>query len=512
MMGKQNRSGVHVNIVAAGLLVVGALFLCLLVGMMAAVMAPGVVVRLVAGPAAVMGLIGLWVMPKRRDAPDDLLNGMLLLLLVLINLWPTYVIYRFGGLPSINPTKLTWLAFLLLATFSILSCQQPMARLTARCRAHPVLISSALFLCAWRVISSATGIEPVGQVLSLASEIISCYLIFFIALAVLRDQRDVSRLLVALVAIAIVQASLASYEAAVKHTLFDRFLVLSAEDSAIMLDTLREKFRDGNYRAQGTFEHPMVLAEFMAMLAPVAAAVFLMRTTLLVRWISVAFIPMAFVVILSSRSRVGIAMLLAAVMMVGALMLLPRGRNVGQHKANLTLVTAALLLPLLLVGGYFAMQEMMSLIAGRSHGEANSTLSRVLMLERGVPLLQASPFFGYGNGMGAVKLGFFDGVRFNIDNYWLGLALDSGVPGLTGFLLVFLGAIWLGLRTYKRRTDNAGTAAGLMAISLLILLGCKTVLSISSGLTLGYILIAAIIVMADAPGSAGDADHLGVKR
>lgn len=38
-----------------------------------------------------------------------------------------------------------------------------------------------------------------------------------------------------------------------------------------------------------------------------------------------------------------------------------------------------------------------------------------------------------------------------------------------------------------------------MSVSLVILLGCKTVLSISSGLTLGYVLIAAILVLCEAP-------------
>lgn len=473
----------------------GALLLSIITGLLVALLPPGIVVRLFALPLVLLGLLAVWILPKRDAAPDGVLNRLLWLLVALIHLWPPYVVYRIGNMPTLNPTKLAWLAFLFTATYSILSCRQPMARIKARCNKHPVLISSILFLLTWRVVSSAGGIQPIAQILGLGAEIVSCYLIFFIVLAVLRDEQDVFRLLSALLLIALAQASLASYESFVKHTLFDRFIVMNAADSLTMLDTLREKFRDGHYRAQGTFEHPMVLAEYLAMMVPLAAALFLTKAGRLVRWAGVGFVPLAIAMIVASRSRSGIAVLLIAVLLVGMLLILPRGK--GSRDANLAILTAALLLPVLLLFGYFAGIELFSLITGRSHSEAGSTMARVLMLERGIPLLAAHPILGFGNGMGAVKLGFFDGVRFNIDNYWLGLALDAGVPGLLAFAIVFGNAIWLGLRIYRLRLDRAGTTAGLIAMALLMFILTKTVLSISSGLTLAYILIAAIIVLGE---------------
>lgn len=473
----------------------GVLLLCVISAFLVVVLPPGALVRLAALPIAVLGMIGLWALPKRRHAPDELLNGLLWLLVALIHLWPPYVVYRLGSMPAINPTRLAWLMFLLPAAYFILSCQEPMARLRRRCAAHPVLVCAVLFLFAWRIISSAAGDQPLAQIFLLGAEIISCYLIFFIVLAVLRDQRDVFRLLGVLLVAATVQAGLASYESFVRHTLFDRFIALSVDDAITMLDTVREKFRDGHYRAQGTFEHPMVLAEFMAMMVPLAAALFLTSKARLLRWLSAGFIPLAIAMIVASRSRSGTAVLMVAVLLVGVLLLLPRG---GRRRSTLLpLAAAMLLLPLLLPLAYFAAQELFALIAGRSHSEASSTMSRVIMLERGIPLLAGHPFFGFGSGMGAAKLGFYDGVRFNIDNYWLGLALDSGVPGLLAFVTVFFCAIGLGLRIYRRRVDRAGTVAGLMAIALAMLVITKTVLSISSGLTLAYILIAAIIVLGE---------------
>lgn len=487
------------NYLVIGLLGLMGLLLCLFSGLMAAVMPPGTVVRLLFVPFAVMGLILLWMMPKRATAPDNFQNLLLAGLIVLINIWPTYIVYRFGGLPSVSPTKLMWLLLLGVAGINLFSSTVPIARLSRRCKAHPWLIFCVVFLFAWRVISSATGTQPLPQVLSLASETITCYAIFFVALATLRDEKDVFRLLALLLATAILQGGLASYESLVKHTLFDKFISVGSEDSATMIDMLREKFRDGRYRAQGTFEHPMVLAEFMAMTIPLAAVLFFSRKTGLWRWACAGFIPLAFGVIVFSRSRVGIAVLLAALLMVGGLLLLPRGKNAGRNSSSLSLVMAMFMLPVLLVAAYFALHEVSSLVAGRSAGEASSTMSRVLMLTRGVPLLEASPFFGYGNGMGAVKLGFFDGVRFNIDNYLLGVALDSGVPGLLAFIFIFAAGAWLGLRLYMQRADQAGLAAGFIAVSLVILLGCKTVLSIASGFTLAYVLIAAVIVLCETP-------------
>ncbi len=497
-MGKQIGYKVGPNYLATGLLGLGLLFICLLTGLMVAVVPPGVLLRLLILPFGLIGLLVLWMVPKRRTSPDDLQNLLLSGLIVLINIWPTYIVFRFGGMPSINPTKLMWVMLLCIAGVNLFSSSVPMSRLVARSKAHPWLVFGIVFLFAWRVISAAAGSQPVAQVFSLASETITCYVIFFIALAVLRDEKDVFRLFAILMAVAILQGLLASYESVVKHTLFDKFISVGSDDSATMVDMLRQKFRDGRYRAQGTFEHPMVLAEFMAMMIPLAAVLFFSKRTGLWRWICAGFIPLAVGVIVFSRSRVGIAVLLAALLMVGGLLLLPRGKK-GRNSGGLYLAMMMFMVPVLVVVAYFVLSEMSALVAGRSAGEASSTMSRVLMLQRGVPLLEASPIVGYGNGMGAIKLGFFDGVRFNIDNYWLGVALDSGVPGLLAFVFIFATAALYGLRLYKQRSDQAGLAAGAIAISLVILLGCKTVLSIASGFTLAYVLIAAVIVLGETP-------------
>jgi hypothetical protein len=504
-MRRLKRPVLPANWMLSALLILGGLFFCLLTGLMAAVVPPGTLVRLLAIPFALMGVVLLWLMPRRDTAPERALTLLLFGLVVLINLWPHYVVYRFGGMPTVNPTKLAWLAFLGFAGVSLLSSKPPMARLVARCKAHPVLIFATLFLASWRLISAATGEQPVGQVLQMGPEIVSCYVLFFLVLAVLRDERDVHRLLLLLVGVALVQVLLASYESVAKHTLFDRFISVGAEDVATLNDVLREKFRDGHYRAQGTFEHPMVLAEFMAMMVPLASALFLTARQRWLRWAGAGFVPLAIAMILASRSRSGVAVLLVAVLLVGLLLLLPRDRPGQKGQSAAALVVMALLLPAALVAIYFGMQEFSSLVVGRSHTEINSSMSRVVMLERGIPLLQSSPLFGYGYGMGAVKLGMFDGVRYNIDNFWLGVALDSGIPGLIAFLTVFVGGALLGAAVYRRRADRAGTAAGMIAVSLLMLLVTKTVLSISSGFSLAYILIVAIIVLDEgaAPAPAG---------
>jgi len=170
----------------------------------------------------------------------------------------------------------------------------------------------------------------------------------------------------------------------------------------------------------------------------------------------------------------------------------------GSSRGVLLLATVALLLPVFLLVGYVALQEMMALIAGRTASEVSSSMVRVLMMERGIPLIQDQPIFGYGSGLGAVKLGFYDGTRFNIDNYWLGLTLDAGVIGLLLSGLFWLGAIFYGLLLYYRYPDRNGTAAGLIAVSLTVLLIGKSVLSINSGFTVAYALVASLLVLAEA--------------
>jgi len=482
------------------MMALGMLALCLLLGLMAAVVPPGGLVRLLAVPAAVAFLIAIWIMPKQKQAPGTLMNWMLLAVLVTVNLWPAYIVKRIGGLPALSPIKLAWLVLLVGCGYFILASKEPMQRLTTRVKAHPFLIGLVPALLVWRIATAAAGEQPFAQMFTLTSDLISCYILFFIAVAVLRDEKDVRRMLSVLLVVGLLQALLACYESAVKHTLFERFIPMGTEDAALLIDTLKTKFRDGAYRAQGTFEHPMVLAEYMAMMLPLATAVFFATREKLPRWAAVCFMPLAVAVIVYSRSRSGITVLIASVILVGILLVMPR-KHAGEHsqKASLVVAMLALLLPVFLLVGYAALQEVMSLVAGRTAGEMNSTMSRVIMMERGVPLVQNSPIMGYGAGMGAIKLGMFDGTRFNIDNWWLGISLDAGLPGLVLSFGFFVLAALLGVMTYYRRDDRAGTVAGMLSISLCMLMITKSVLSIPSGFTLAYVLVAALITLQEQP-------------
>jgi hypothetical protein len=487
------------KLVGVMLMGLGALFLCLLLGLMAAVIPPGGLVRLMAVPGIVAALIAIWVLPKQQRAPGGLLIFLLFGLLATLHLWPPYVIYRFGGLPALSPIKLAWLALLVMGGYWVLSSREMMQRLKERCRSHKLLVLLVPTLMAWRILTSALGEPPIPQVLTLVADVLSCYIFFFIALAVLRDAGDVHRMLALLVVVAVVQALLASYESVVRHTLFYRFVSVSAEDSAVQMDILRQKFRDGRYRAQGTFEHPMVLAEFMGMMVPLAAALFVTTSKRWLRWGSGAFVPLAVMVIGASGSRSGFAVLMAGALLAGVLWLMPRKQpHGGSGRGVLLLATAALLLPVLLLVGYVVLQEVMAMIVGRTASEASSSMMRVLMMERGIPLIMDQPFFGYGGGMGAIKLGFYDGTRFNIDNYWLGLTLDAGVIGLLLAGVFWLGAIFYGLQLYYRHPDRNGTVAGLISVSLTVLLIGKSVLSINSGFTVAYALVAGLLVLDEA--------------
>lgn len=480
----------------------GMLFLCLLLGLMAAVIPAGGLVRLLVVPGGVAALIAIWIMPKQQRAPGALLIFLLIGLIVTLHLWPPYVVKRFGGLPALSPIKLAWLGLLVMGGYWVLASRDMMQRLIERCRSHKLLVLLVPALLAWRVLSSALGEQPLPQVMTLLSDVISCYVFFFLALAILRDSGDVHKLVAVLVVVAAVQALLASYESVVRHTLFDKFISISDEDSAVQLDIIRQKFRDGRYRAQGTFEHPMVLAEFMGMMVPLAGAVFVTTATRWMRWVAAAFVPLAVLVIGASGSRSGFTVLMAGALLGGILWLMPR-RQVNQggaQKGVLLLAMIVLLLPVFLLVAYVALQEVMTLMAGRTASEASSSMARVMMMERGIPLVLDQPVFGYGGGLGAVKLGFFDGTRFNIDNYWLGLSLDAGVPGLLLAGAFWLGAIFYGLVLYYRYPDRHGTLAGLISVALAVLLICKSVLSITSGFTLAYALVAGMMVLGEAEG------------
>jgi O-antigen ligase len=218
-------------------------------------------------------------------------------------------------------------------------------------------------------------------------------------------------------------------ETAIHRSIFERFQTLSEIDPLAAKQLLMAKMRGGSYRAQASFDHPILFAEFLAFMLPFAIASMFRGK---IQWAYLVAIGLILLGLVLSKSRT--AAVGALVGGIGAALLLLR-QSVQAGRIGSWVYPAILIgSPIVIGAAFIAFNEIAAIAMGKTGAEASSTLSRFGMLVSGVKLALSSPLLGYGIGLGARELNFQNGSGvITLDNYYLLLTLDSGIPALLAF-------------------------------------------------------------------------------
>ncbi|MEK8025572.1 O-antigen ligase family protein [Pseudaquabacterium rugosum] len=248
------------------------------------------------------------------------------------------------------------------------------------------------------------------------------------------------------------------------------FLKAGASISADLMSMGEAKYRDGVFRAQSTFEHPIMLASGMAVLATLSIweftrngnqsavrralpAIFGLTVALGGAWASgsrTALLGMAFALL--------IPLLLRGVIALGSVALIT-------VMWSMTLLTATYLVGDAVLGGGDGLIG--DLIKGRSDDEAMSTELRRVMWDKAVKLFEDSPVLGFGPGsevLASVQMGDIS----TIDNSYIALLVSRGFLGLATFLLMFGLAMTFMFRLRDRLVSSGNASLILVFGGMLI--------------------------------------------
>lgn len=460
--------------------VFGISFIAFLVGALTG-MDPGLSVRFAAIMAVPMLLVLAWAAPKGRDDPSARLNQVLFYLMLVAIFWPPYAIFSMHGLPSLDPKRLVLLFLLVFWLFKIMTSPVLSQRLRTRLRAGGLPLALFSLFLVWRLASAVSSEVPVYSFIQFGWEFLNYYLVFFVALSCLRDTADIRKLVILLATAAFIISLIAILERLVGHNLFAKLVPMNADFAAAQAAALEEKLREGGIRAQATFEHPMVLAEFLVFTLPMIAFVALKANGRLLRFASLGGILLVLggIVMSGTRSAIltgGIVMFLSMILYFFNNM---QGRELSL-KAFFSVLGMIALVCVLLA----STSVMLQLIQGRSAAEVGSSSARLLQMQAAVPKIRAQPLLGYGVSVGNQELGYrASHGRFTVDNYYLTLTMDSGLPAGLLFALLLLVFCALGASLYFRLgNDDDRMLAGMLTISVTGFMVTKSVLSIDKNL------------------------------
>lgn len=459
-------------------------------GAAAALLPNGISIRLFLVVFVGMSLIGSWALRTRLNSAW--LRLIFLSLAVAISfsiLWPRYIFLHISGLPSVNPLTLATMGCLYLCLVSLIFSPSFSSRVISAVSNTGQIPKWIAMYLTWRLITCFLGETPALSVIGFIKELVyvNSFLLFGYIFASLENG---SLILFRILTICGVLVGLAGiYEAFAEHNLFSRF-ASAGEDgdvSGTLANIAAEKIRSGAYRAQSTFDHPIVFAQFVAALIPISLYGILREKSLFWRLVALASLPIAMLSILKSGSRAGIVSVVVAFGLVAVVMWLR-----ALVHGRLTKIVAFVSLPALMGGlglGYLLLQE---LAAGRGQHEVSSSGVRMLMLRNGINALADSPIFGFGQGQAIAKAGVLNANNLaTIDNYFLSIALDSGYVGLALFVLVLVVFSFKSLMVAVKNPSSDGLFVGACLASVLAIAATFTGLSIINNMTLLWLLIAA---------------------
>lgn len=405
-------------------------------------------------------------------------------LLVLVSaLWPSYLVFKFGGLPSVDGRKIAFGISVVVLMYLVAARPYVRERWLQLTFGGKTLVFCVLAFGVLRVISAFVSQAPIASFLSVVWEWVYYFVPFFIATLVFTTDGVRERVAKTLLLVTLGVAALAAVERVLGFNPISRYA--PAVDDLVLALSL-SRLRDGVFRAQSTFEHPLMLAEFGSVAFAFGLSYVLMARTTSMRLLAAISTVAALAAAYLSASRVALVAVAVAgftVFVVSAVR--ARGARARQT-ATLTRVFIALALGIIAV---LAVPLLQTVVEGRTSSEASSSSARMEMILRGVPAMLDAPFLGNGIGEAAFKAGVSGTAGIlTLDNYLLVVGIESGVIALLLFLALFLLPGWM---IFKRVTDQPGPEQAFLIATLgalLALLSVRLILSIPYNMVFAYML------------------------
>ena len=340
-----------------------------------------------------------------------------------IYLWPYYIDVRIFEHVGLNPQRL--LIVLLLFLSALFFLKSPAYTLTQSALVLSEFKWFYLFAVVYfviRFLSISTSDNFIYSLLVSVNDFILLFIFSFLVLF-FADNRFKIRLLFYVFFFSSVLVSIyIAIEFLFQYNFFESFTNPNTKSGEV---ALFDKSRDGVYRAQGVYEHPITQAQLLV--STVIFCYYMINKNIF--WL---FMPIISIGIYFTGSRFGQLSLFIFL----ALVILG---HILRHFSREAIILVKFVFLVLALGG------LSIYILNFSEAEMSSSLTRVAQIFAGWHAFLASPFIGHGPGLGGGILfeyseGFW-GFRLHkpsIDNYFLSVLVESGVLAFLFFILMLL--------------------------------------------------------------------------
>ncbi len=362
----------------------------------------------------------------------SLVEFFLLFFIFIVPVWPEFAAIKFGNLPDINlqrmlfiPLAGSWFLFLLQAGNGF----REFSRIV---RSHYGIFILLLLFFTLNFITVFRSQKAFTTLYASLNELFYLFTVFLITVSIINRPAQIRRIFLVLISSGLIVTIIGLVEYAMGENIFRHIIPISNEN---VQQALALKSRE-SYRIQATFSNPLALAQYIILIMPVgiytvlhsrypvrkiAAALFIILGLINI-WLTVARTPLL------------VILMVALILLVKSIyQRLKKNRGIRRYRFVM------IVMPMILILLYFSAIFMMGIIRGRTEMEYGSSMVRLLQLKKGIPLVVQKPFIGYGRGMSAeeIQVGRISSDHYTVDNYYLTIAVESGLTGLFLFISIF---------------------------------------------------------------------------
>lgn len=449
-------------------------------------------------PALIGGAVIYYVfLTAQPSRTEKIFHITALATLILCATWPRYAAFFLPGLPLINPQRIANVVLLATLMLALFSSDYISGLIRNSLMQHRAFWAAFFVYILARIASVFFSSEPFTSGYRLTQELFVHVIFVAVGLHFGVTEKNRRILAFALVACTVIATAAAWAEFSLGRNIFSYFIT---PQNDYMAWALSDQFRDGRFRAKGTFDHPLTMAEFISISAAIGSALLFASKSALSKYILLPlFLASAVSAALLSGSRSGYG---AMALVIALLVVLPP--VVSTVRGYMTLGRAAfwsiasIFLGAMLVVGLVTVFEY---TLGK-HAYSDSDAMRAQMFERTIGLLKESPLWGHGVGLAPEKIGVLtERTRvYTVDSFFMSIAVESGLPALLSLLFMLVYTALEGIRKSVHPGEQDWALWIGFAVAILVCLMFKSILSLLDNNHLLFLLLG---VLTAAPTSKG---------
>jgi hypothetical protein len=439
-------------------------------------------------PILGLALVVVWALPDTGRAPTRALSIAFGIYIAVLVLWPRYLAIQIAGLPWLSLRRLIAFPMGFLFLFSISISHQFRTELAERLRAVKPLSIACLGFAIIQVLTIAASKSPSNSIGDVLDFWFCGLLCFLVGSWVISNQRGIARIVDRLLLFSMIVCIIGILEYHNQKVLWANhipsFLKMEEGELTRYLST---RSRDGEYRVASTFAHPLLMAEYLAIVTPFAIHKMFTSKSMWGRclWALIDIGLLGGVNLPQSRLGV-LGWIVAHAVYIG----LWAFRRWHRHRTEILAPVVSLIYPVA-ASLFFVGMFTVPAIRNRTIGGGSTSLSDDARKEQFAllwPKLWHNPF-GYGAGNSGRTLQFYSpsGVM-TVDSYVITALIDYGIAGFALFFFMYVYSIFSLSTAYWRNERPELDLALPLAAAIAVELEVRLVLSQTDNLPIEFAL------------------------